>query len=99
MVHYWQCADEVLKGLANPERRDFRYRVAKLCDRALDMAGRPPALPALECPVSRDDGYGLAVIGWRCLSIARRPGRRGRGRGGRRYAGSGSPRSMTHQRC
>jgi hypothetical protein len=43
---------------------DVRSRVSKLRDTALELAGRPPALPALEGPVGRDDGYGLAVIGW-----------------------------------
>jgi hypothetical protein len=43
---------------------DVRSVVSKLRDKALDLAGRPPALPALEGPVGRDDGFGLAVIGW-----------------------------------
>jgi hypothetical protein len=39
-------------------------QVAELRDKALELAGRPRALPALEGPVSRDDGWGLAVLGW-----------------------------------
>jgi hypothetical protein len=43
---------------------DVRSRVSKLRDRTLELAGRPPAFPAFEGPVGRDDGYGLALIGW-----------------------------------
>ena len=58
-------ADDVLKGAFGPED-DHRSSVAELRDKALELAGRRPALPLpdLEGPVSRDDGYGLAVIGW-----------------------------------
>ena len=38
--------------------------IAELRDKALELAGRPPALPATEGAVGRDDAYGLAVIGW-----------------------------------
>jgi Domain of unknown function (DUF4132) len=43
---------------------DTRSLVSELRDRALELAERPPAPPPLEGPVGRDDGYGLAVIGW-----------------------------------
>jgi len=65
MVYHWHDADGVLR--ASPaERRELGLGsgVARLRDRALELAGRPPALPALEGPVSRDDGWGLAVLGW-----------------------------------
>jgi hypothetical protein len=65
MVYHWHNTDGVLR--ASPaERRELGLgsRVARLRDRVLELAGRPPALPALEGPVSRDDGWGLAVLGW-----------------------------------
>lgn len=63
MVHHWYGADVVLRD-SPAERRERGSVVAELRDRALELAGRPPALPALEGPVSRDDGWGLAVLGW-----------------------------------
>lgn len=62
MVHHWYGADVVLREW--PAERGRGSDVARLRDRALELAGRPPALPALEGPVSRDDGWGLAVLGW-----------------------------------
>ena len=64
MVHHWYGADEILR--ASPAQlREWQpgSEVAELRDKALELAGRPPALPALEGPVSRDDGWGTAVIG------------------------------------
>lgn len=63
MTYHWYSADYVLRGAAATDD-DPRTRVAELRDKALELAGRPPALPPLEWPVSRDDGWGLAVIGW-----------------------------------
>jgi len=56
MVHHWLSADHVLRGAAASGDWDLRSDVAELRDKALELAGRPPALPALEGPVSRDDG-------------------------------------------
>jgi hypothetical protein len=64
MVYHWYSADAVLRGMADSQEWDGRSRVAELRDAVLELAGRPPALPVLEGAVSRDDGYGLAVIGW-----------------------------------
>jgi Domain of unknown function (DUF4132) len=65
MVYHWHDADGVLRASpAERRERDLGSGVARLRDRALELAGRPPALPALEGPVSRDDGWGLAVLGW-----------------------------------
>ncbi|HKD89816.1 MAG TPA: DUF4132 domain-containing protein [Streptosporangiaceae bacterium] len=66
MVYHWWSADEVLRGRADPEW-DHRSEVADLRDRALELAGRPPAPPPLEGPVGRDDAFGRAVIG--CLGV------------------------------
>jgi hypothetical protein len=63
MVYRLFEADYVLSSAFDPAD-DPRCDVAELRDRALELAGRPPAPPALEGPVSRDDGYGVAVIGW-----------------------------------
>ena len=49
-------------------------RFSRLRDKALDMAGRPPAWPPTEGPVGRDDGFGLAVIGWLGLAEDWSPG-------------------------
>jgi len=59
-------ADQVLGWNAMDHVRPdapYRHQVAKLRDTILDMAGRPPAPPATEGPVGRDDGFGRAVIG------------------------------------
>jgi hypothetical protein len=65
MVHHWYDADAILRASpAELRERGLGSRVAELRDRMLELAGRPPALPALEGPVSRDDGWGLAVLGW-----------------------------------
>jgi hypothetical protein len=65
MVYHWYDADGVLRASpAERRERGLGSGVARLRDRALELAGRPPALPALEGPVSRDDGWGLAVLGW-----------------------------------
>ncbi len=65
MKHHWYGADTILRA-THAQLREWGMgsEVAKLRDQALDLAKRPPALPALEGPVSRDDGWGLAVIGW-----------------------------------
>ena len=63
MVYYWQGADWVLRAGEQLREHDQRTRVAELRDRVLELAGRPPALPALEGPVCQDEGWGLAVIG------------------------------------
>ena len=41
----------------------YRTPIARVRDKALELAGRPP-VPLAEGVVGRDDGYGLAVIGW-----------------------------------
>jgi hypothetical protein len=41
----------------------YRAPLARVRDKALELAGRPPVRLA-EGVVGRDDGYGLAVIGW-----------------------------------
>jgi hypothetical protein len=41
---------------------DYRDPLARIQDKALELAGRPP-LPSAEGVVGRDDGYGLALIG------------------------------------
>jgi hypothetical protein len=65
MKYHWYGADEILRATPGRLREwDPGSDVADLRDKALELAGRPPALPALEGPVSRDDGWGLAVIGW-----------------------------------
>ena len=65
MKYHWYGADTVLRATPAELREwDPGSDVARLRDRALALAGRPPALPALEGPVSRDDGWGLAVISW-----------------------------------
>ena len=43
--------------------RYYRPWIAEIRDKALELAGRAPA-PSAEGVVGRDDGYGLAVIGW-----------------------------------
>ena len=47
---------------------------SRLRDQALEMAGRPPAWPPTEGAVGRDDGFGLAVIGWLGLAEDWPPG-------------------------
>jgi hypothetical protein len=64
MVYHRGSADHVLRGREETNGWDLQSQVADLRDKALELAGRPPVLPALEGPVGRDDGYGLAVIGW-----------------------------------
>ena len=49
-------------------------RFSQLRDKALDMAGRPPAWPPTEGAVGRDDGFGLAVIGFLGLAEDWPPG-------------------------
>jgi hypothetical protein len=44
-------------------RRYYRSWIAQIRDKALELADRAPA-PSAEGVVGRDDGYGLAVIGW-----------------------------------
>jgi hypothetical protein len=63
MVYHWHSADQVLRGIPG---RDYDHRspLAELRDRALELAGWPPALPALEGPLGRDDAFGQAVIRW-----------------------------------
>jgi len=43
--------------------RLYRDPLARIRDKALELAGRPP-LPSAEGVVARADGYGLALIGW-----------------------------------
>jgi hypothetical protein len=43
-------------------RARHRERLCVLRDAAVELAVRPPAPPEMEGPVSRDDGYGRAVI-------------------------------------
>lgn len=62
MVYPPDRADDVLSAQPGERLWDGRSVVADLRDRALALAGRPPAAPALEGPVSRDDAFGLAVI-------------------------------------
>jgi Domain of unknown function (DUF4132) len=65
MTYHWYGADTVLR--ATPEElREWGAgsQVVRLRDKALELAGLPPALPAFEGAVSRDDGWGLAAIGW-----------------------------------
>ncbi len=62
MIYRPECADDVLLGLAADQLWSARTLVGELRDRVLDLAGRPPAPAALEGPVSRDDGYGRAVL-------------------------------------
>ena len=65
MKHHWYDADAVLRqAAARQPDWDESSDVAELRDEALELAGRPPALPSLEGLVSRDDGWGLAAIGW-----------------------------------
>jgi hypothetical protein len=65
MVYHWYSADHVLRELSAGRPVDDQVREpARLRDRALELAGYPPAPPPLEGPVSRDDGWGLAVIAW-----------------------------------
>jgi hypothetical protein len=64
MKHHWFAADTVLReAAAQVPDWDAGSDVAELRDEALELAGRPPALPSLVGAVSRDDGWGLAVIG------------------------------------
>jgi Domain of unknown function (DUF4132) len=64
MTYHWYGADTVLRATA-ADRWEWHMGsdVADLRAKALDLAGRPPALPPLEGAASRDDGWGLAVIG------------------------------------
>lgn len=66
-------AQAVAEGLAdraldwNPmyrikSRSQFPEKLCVLRDAAVELAMRPPAPPEMEGPVSRDDGYGRAVI-------------------------------------
>jgi hypothetical protein len=65
MSYHWFSADYVLRSRGGAGILAGQVSgVASLRDRALDLAGYPPALPPLEGPVSRDDGWGLAAIGW-----------------------------------
>jgi hypothetical protein len=43
--------------------RYYRDPLARIQDKALELAGRPP-LPSAEGVVARNDGYGLALIAW-----------------------------------
>ncbi|HET7013445.1 MAG TPA: DUF4132 domain-containing protein [Streptosporangiaceae bacterium] len=61
MAHHWHGADWVLRA-SDEDREEHVSDVADLRTRALALAGRPPAPPALEGFVSRDDGWGLAAI-------------------------------------
>ena len=45
-------------------RSQFPERLSVLRDAAVELAMRPPAPPEMEGPVSRDDGYGHAVIAY-----------------------------------
>jgi hypothetical protein len=61
-------ADQVLRWNVmahhHPQSAGFyRTPIARVRDKALELAGRPPVRLA-EGVVGRDDGYGLAVIGW-----------------------------------
>jgi len=55
----WNAMEYFAYGWTDPE---YRQRVAQIRDRALALAGWPPAPPATEGAVGRDDGYGQAVI-------------------------------------
>jgi hypothetical protein len=65
MKYHWYGADTVLRATPDQLREwGTGSNVAELRDKALELAKRMPALPAFEGKVSRDDGWGLAVIGW-----------------------------------
>jgi hypothetical protein len=65
MTYHWYGADTILRATPGQLREwGVGSQVARLRDKALELAGRPPGLPALEGTVGRDDGWGLAVIGW-----------------------------------
>jgi hypothetical protein len=63
MVYHWHGADLVLRE-SEEDRLELRSELAEIRDRALELAGRPPARPAIEGSVSRDDAWGLAALRW-----------------------------------
>jgi hypothetical protein len=64
MTYHWFSADYVLRHVLAGQVyvRGQVSEPTELRDRALELAGYPPAPPPLEGPVSRDDAWGLAVI-------------------------------------
>jgi Domain of unknown function (DUF4132) len=65
MAYHRYSASYILENLGNREIEQDQVRgPAAIRDKAFELAGYPPAPPPLEGAVSRNDAFGLAVIGW-----------------------------------